>query len=255
MAIISDETLMAYADGELSPSARRSVRQTLARDPALAQKLDSFVATGRLNLSDAFDDILSEPVPPHLLEAVLGTRHRPAQAAAPLALLVDCIRRWRSILRVSTWSLAAVPALSVGLVLGAVGSWLVQPSGGLVREMGGRLIASGPLQQVLETTPSGTAIRAGQDMFEPESTFYSQKQEWCREYQLLAGAENRFKGLACRSRDGTWRVDIHAQARSTTAYAPAAHGVVADAVEKLMQGQPLALEAEKRLIKEAWRTP
>lgn len=255
MAVISDETLMAYADGELSPAVRRSVRQALARDPALAQKLDSFVATGRLNLSDAFDSVLSEPIPPRLLEAVRGPRRRPAQAADPLALLVDRIRRWRSTLRMSTWSLAAVPALSVGLVLGAVGIWLVQPSGGLVREMGGRLIASGPFQQVLETTPSGTPVRVGQHTLEAESTFYSQRQEWCREYQLLVGAENRFKGLACRSRDGAWRVDIHAQARSTTAYVPAGHGVVADAVEKLMQGQPLALEAEKRLIKEAWRTP
>jgi hypothetical protein len=255
MAVISDETLMAYADGELSPAARRSVRQALARDPSLAQKLDSFVATGRLNLADAFDSILSEPIPPHLLTAIWGPNRTFAKAAHPLSQLVDRIRRLPGILRMPTWSLAAVPALSIGLVLGTLGIWLVRPGGGLVREMDGRLVATGPLQQVLETIPSGTPVRAGQRTLLAESTFYSQRKEWCREYELHMSADNRFKGLACRSRDGAWRVDIHARARSATAYAPAGHGVVADAVEKLMQGQPLELEAENRLIKEAWPTP
>jgi surface antigen len=255
MAIISDEILTAYADGELSPTARQTVRQAIAKDPALALKLESFVATGRLNIADAFDGILHEPVPARLLNAVKAGGRRPSRRVGRFAQIGDHIRRWSDLLRVPAWSLATVPALSIGLLIGAIGSWLVQQPDTLVREMGGRLVATGSLQRVLETTPSGTPVIVGQRMVEAESTFYSQRKEWCREYELAVNADNRFKGLACRGQDGGWRVDMHAHARSAAAYAPAGHDVVADAAEKLMQGQPLEPDAEKHLINAGWPAP
>ncbi len=40
MSRITDEMLMAYADGELEPGARAEVERALAEDPALRGALD-----------------------------------------------------------------------------------------------------------------------------------------------------------------------------------------------------------------------
>jgi anti-sigma factor RsiW len=62
---LSDETLMAYADGELQPIEMARVKRLLASDPELRVRLEMFRATGR-GLASLFDGHINAPLPARL---------------------------------------------------------------------------------------------------------------------------------------------------------------------------------------------
>ncbi len=72
MARITDEMLMAYADGELEPAAAADLRRAIDADPELARRLDLFSRT-RSAAKAAFDPVLEEDVPPELVASVRGS--------------------------------------------------------------------------------------------------------------------------------------------------------------------------------------
>ena len=70
MADVSDEKLMALADGELDAVEAAKLTQQIAGDPVLARRLAVFQATGD-DLRRVFDQIEASPVPQRLIDAVL----------------------------------------------------------------------------------------------------------------------------------------------------------------------------------------
>jgi hypothetical protein len=66
---VSDELIMAFADGELDPPLASHIRQAIHADAALRRKHEIFCST-RVVLARAFDDALEEPVPERLKSAV-----------------------------------------------------------------------------------------------------------------------------------------------------------------------------------------
>ena len=85
---ISDDDLMAYADGQLANERREAVEQALARDPALGVRVAS-IREQNAALRDALDPWLAEAIPPRLIAAAEGRagggrllRTWPALAAA-----------------------------------------------------------------------------------------------------------------------------------------------------------------------------
>ena len=72
MSDITDELLMAYADGELDSAEQRRVERYLANDPASAQRLEMFTQTGR-DLGRLFDQPMREAIPERLLQTVMGS--------------------------------------------------------------------------------------------------------------------------------------------------------------------------------------
>jgi len=66
---ITDEQLMAYADGELDAEARRHIDAALASDPALAAALEKHRRLRR-RVNEAFDPILAERVPDRLVSTL-----------------------------------------------------------------------------------------------------------------------------------------------------------------------------------------
>mgnify|MGYP001047158806 CR=1 FL=1 len=90
---ISDDDLMAYADGQLAIERREAVEQALARDPALGVRVAS-IREQNAALRDAFDPWLAEAIPPRLVAAAEGRagggrllRTWPALAAAATLVL------------------------------------------------------------------------------------------------------------------------------------------------------------------------
>jgi anti-sigma factor RsiW len=67
----SDEVLIAYLDGELDAERADEVAAAIASDPALAREAQALAETAAA-LRAAFDDVLHEPVPDHLLAAARG---------------------------------------------------------------------------------------------------------------------------------------------------------------------------------------
>lgn len=80
---IDDETLMAYADGELSPLEAKRIEAAMAEDFSLAARVQRFRAVRRA-LKTAYDAVAAEPVPEHL-RALLGdvAATEPAARSAP----------------------------------------------------------------------------------------------------------------------------------------------------------------------------
>jgi anti-sigma factor RsiW len=70
----SDETLMAYADGELNGLARASVEAAVRRDLECRYRLHISHATGR-RLSLIFHQPITEKAPPWLLRMILMADH------------------------------------------------------------------------------------------------------------------------------------------------------------------------------------
>lgn len=80
---IDDETLMAYADGELSALETKRVEAAMAEDSALAARVARFRSVRRA-LRTAYDSVAAEPVPEHL-RALLGdvATHEPDDFLPP----------------------------------------------------------------------------------------------------------------------------------------------------------------------------
>ena len=73
MTHLSDETLMAYADGQLKPAEMARLERLLASDPGLRARLEVFRTTGR-DLASLFDDHLNAPLPLRLKRFTLAPR-------------------------------------------------------------------------------------------------------------------------------------------------------------------------------------
>jgi hypothetical protein len=69
---VTDEMLMALADGELDRETAAEVTRAIEADPTLARRLQQFEATRTLAKA-AFDSVLDEPVPERLIASV-GTK-------------------------------------------------------------------------------------------------------------------------------------------------------------------------------------
>ena len=240
----SDETLMAYADGELDPATRGAVERAIRADPTLAAKVRQHTAI-RSTVFAAFAPIASEPVPPRLTSATrsgkviqLNTartaRTEPSQER----------RRWSW----AEWGGVAA-ALMVGVLAGGAGVIGLQDQPALVAGAGGALQAQGGLAEALSTQLAGSGaagapVRIG-------VSFEAKDGGYCRSFIMGAAA-----GLACR--DGAqWKVPVMTQAvagpggeyrQASSAMPP----LVLDAIDQRIAGQTLDARAEEAARSRQW---
>jgi hypothetical protein len=97
--------------------------------------------------------------------------------------------------------------------------------------------------------------------FEAKLSFVSEDRRYCRQYKTSDLSGSHYAGLACRSEDGVWQIEVYARASSTTEssnkeFVPAQgdSGPVAAAVLDMISGVALAKEQEMELIRDGWRT-
>jgi anti-sigma factor RsiW len=241
----SEETLGAYADGELDAATRAAVETAMASDPQLAQRIAAQRAL-RARLEQAFAPVLSEPVPERLLagarSASAGQRPSNGSALQP---------RPRA-----RWSWPQWGAIAAGLVIGALLGPLLwrSPAGGTpIDTRGGRMLANGRLEQALSeqlasTQPAGAPVQIG-------ISFRARSGAYCRTFVMQD--ESRLAGLACRDRNA-WRVETLARTESGPAGAgwrPAGSALppaVAGTLDGLIAGEPLDAAAEAAARASGW---
>jgi hypothetical protein len=227
----SEETLMAYVDGELDGSTREQVERAVAADPEVARRV---AAHQRLNreLHAGFDPVLEEPVPAHLVSLVRGahTGSKPAQ----LLPFRDKPVRQRAWVR---WS-----SLAASFVLGAL-AWHFASrmnSAAPITANHGEFIASGALEQALNAQLAADQAPAG--AVQMGVSFRSRQGSFCRTFRLRDTADAA--GLACRE-SGGWTVQVlvhDAPAAAQGEYRQAASALpdtVLRAVEDSIAGEPL----------------
>ena len=86
----SDETLVAYLDGELDSAGQRDVEAWLDEDPSVRERLVTLARSTEL-VHKAYADIVNEPVPERLIAAARGTREA-AEPRAPTAVELSDLR-------------------------------------------------------------------------------------------------------------------------------------------------------------------
>lgn len=232
---ISDETLMAYADGELEPQAAAEVERQLAESQAARQRLQAFNHSAQALRS--YDAVLQEPVPPRLRDSLAPQRAY----------------------RLPSLALAASVALIVGLTAGFLLPRLAGTNNnGFEHQM----------VEALENLPSGSGLtwtnRQGETQrITPLTTVVSTAGEYCRQFTYRDGTQGSGQGVACREH-GDWKLQgllgdefaLQAAANSSgEGYVPASGGAAIDTLMRGLSKQPLDADDEATAIQNEWPDP
>jgi surface antigen len=244
----SDETLVAFADGELDAATNAAFKATLDRDPALAKRLAAFRAT-RNALKTALGPIERETVPDHLTRFVMtnGEAHsrRPVQPVR----------------RAHRFALPMAAALAF-IVAGVGGYWVGARSGSLPGSgtLAAAAAAEPELQRMLAAAPDGMAGTWKEGGHSGEIVLratYRTRAGICRSFSLSGAADagSVIGGVACIGPTG-WRTQVIGLGRSSDgSIAPAGGaGQAADAfLDRVEAEDPLNAAAVQDLILSGWR--
>lgn len=232
-----DETLMAFADGELDEARSLALEEALATDDALAERLAVFLDSRRL-VGEALKPLIDEPVPEALLASVrkmaedaqapgdniVSFRPKPQQAVQPT------MRPW---LMPVAASLVAVVTGVIGFTLGRMG-----PS---ATDTGAEIAAA------LDREVSGRDLTLSGAVLHVVASFRDERGELCREYELKQQASSTLT-VACRQ-DGAWATRLALTTPQAEGYVPASSQETIDAyLTSIQAGAPLSAEEERKAL-------
>lgn len=236
---VSDETLMAYADGEVDEATRAIIEAALRENPEVRRRIAEHRAL-REAMQGAFSAVLDEPVPQRLIDAARGRTaaqsggHIVDLASARRAAAGPTPRRRRS------WQPVAMAAsVLVGVALGYVGWHSGKPlvtTGSSGELLAGAALAEALSHQLSEDRSPGLAAITG-------LSFRAKTGDYCRTFSL--NGSHASSGLACHE-GGGWTIKVLAQSPAAAAdssnFRPAASAdppAVRAAVEESIDGEPL----------------
>jgi len=260
---LSDETLMAYVDGELDATTRAEVEAAMLRNPELAQRVARQKALrGRVRL--AFQRVADEPVPERLLAAARADRadRRLVDEGGPVAHR-DALgpRRENNVVPLRRkpqhrWSWKEWGAMAASLTLGILATQVFvhfSNSTTMLASRGGAVIAEGALARALSSQLA--ANQTAKASVQIGVSFRSRAGDYCRTFSLHDSSD--LSGMACRQGED-WRVQVIARGESVTngAYRQAGSAVpkpVWQAVEETISGDPLDAQGEAEAKGKGWR--
>ena len=254
---ISDEMLMAYADGELDGTAREAVESAMREDPQIAERVARHSALRR-RVREAYSAVLLEDVPERLLRAAQGAAatatkvvnlkdaRAPRKHSAPRTLPLP--RQWR-------WRTAGAMAASVIVGVG-VGFFIwSRTAPPFARGADGALVARGQLAQALSNQLAAEQSRASSVQI--GLSFLAKSGDYCRTFAL--SGEQSPSGLACRH-GGEWQVRALTQSadgvagtsefRTAGSTMPA---MIRELVEAQVAGEPLDQAGEREARQRDWK--
>jgi anti-sigma factor RsiW len=250
---ISDETLMAYADGELNGPARAAVEIALLENPELAKRVAQHLAL-RQRVHLAYSSELSDPVPERLLTAAGRSAKAPADNVVNMRDARDSKARaaLASAPRKTGWRPLGAIAASVIIGFGLGYAIRQQTSTPFVRGADGAMVAGNQLAATLSNQL--TAEQGPQSSAHMGVSFLAKSGEYCRTFSLSGAVAP--SGLACHH-GREWRIDTLSQTDANTAtYRTAGSALlpaVLKAVEERISGEPLDAAAEAEARKKDWK--
>jgi len=240
---LTDETLSAFLDAELPEAEMERVRQRLCEDETLSDRLAELAGVDQL-LAVTYSSIDERPLP-EAVTAMLVEESPPQPAQViPFPLW----RRAQEQLQRHA-GIAAAVTLAIGLGAG----WLLpgQPQG---TDNAWQAVAAS-----LERAPSGKTLElADGRQLTPRLTFVSQQGDYCRQYQVVSGAQGS-ENIACRSGDGGWQLTASVQLEAVQepgTYRTASGGSLLDSALDAMVARDIDPQDEAKIIADEWnKTP
>ena len=253
MMRFTDETLMAFADGELDAGTRHAVELAMRVDSVLAAKVEQHILL-RQNVFRAFARTLDEPVPHRLRPAPTSPKvvHLDSVRMARKPVVVETPHRWSW----PEWG-ALAATLVVGVLAGTLGVFGVQGETTFaVAGSNGALTARGKLDTALTRQLASAAPAAGAGVTIGVS-FVAKDGQYCRTFAIGDAA-----GLACRL-DGQWHIPVLADGAGGADGAGSAAGAyrqagsamppaVLDAMDARAIGPSLDATAEQAAARRGW---
>jgi surface antigen len=251
---ITDEELVAFADGEADEATATRIEEALESDPALAERLEAFTATRRI-LRKHLGPVAQEPVPEHLTRFVMAGGVAPA-AAGSTAPARPLPRASASIWRLPiAATVAALAAGSLGYLAGTTGNQ--GANGAFLPPLAA---ADTALNRALTGAADNTVVAWSDTASGRSGTLtirasHKVRAGFCRTFGLADAAGARFGGVACRSGEG-WRTEVvAAEGETTGGYAPASG--MARAVDAFLDAaeadDPLPPAEVAQQITRGWR--
>jgi hypothetical protein len=252
---ISDEMLMAYADGELDATAREVVESAMREDPQIVERVARHSALRR-RVREAYSAALSEDVPERLLRAAQGAaaterkvvnlqdaraaREHSAPYTRPLR------RQWRT-----------AGAMAASVIVGVGGGFFIwgRTVPPFARGADGALVARGQLAQALSNQLAAEQSRASSVQI--GLSFLAKSGDYCRTFAL--SGEQSPSGLACRHGE-EWQVRAVTQGSDGVAgaseYRTAGStmpAMIRELVEAQVAGEPLDQAGERAARQRDWK--
>jgi hypothetical protein len=254
---ISDETLMAYADGELDAAEKAAVESAMREDPQIEKRLAQHRAL-RERVQTAYSAELSEAVPERLLTAARGAARTQGSKVVSLEEARAAMKRNASRARPPRpqWRTAGTIAASVivGVTLGFF-MW-GRTDSPLVRSAGGALVARGQLARALSEQLAAEQTRTS--AVQIGLSFLAKSGDYCRTF-AFSGAVSP-SGLACRHGE-EWQVQSLGQGPARAAGDPeyrtagsAMSASILKVVEGQIAGEPLDQAAERAARQRGWKS-
>ena len=241
-----DETLMAYADGELDERRRAEISAAIEQDPELARRVEKHRAL-RAEVAGAFAPLINQPVPERLRAAAQAPRAADAESHGNVVRFPARGTRPPP----APWSGREWTAMAASLVLGVMLAWrFLAPDSGEIATRDGVLMARGELAAALNTQlasnqPDDAAVLIG-------LTFKASDGGYCRSFVSRATS---IAGLACHSGDD-WRIattqSVDLPEGDLRQAAGAMPSAILQAIESIRVDEPLDAAGERAALDSGW---
>ena len=233
---LSNETLMALIDGELSPEEALRVETGLRARPDLAAYVEQQREL-RHQLHASFEAMMNEPVPRALRETIAKTKP---------SLPWRIGRALGGIPRGVIWTGVPAAALACGVVIGVALS-----GNALMGVRDGSLMARGNLAHALDNQLAAAGPARGPQI---GISFRDRANHFCRTFTTRT-----LGGVACHGAQG-WTIAALSERTpgSEGTYGTAASGmpdVVRQAVRGMIEGAPLDAAGEAKARERGWNSP
>ena len=243
--LFSDETLMAYADGELDGATAARVAAAAEHDPNLGARIDSFRRSREL-VREAIAPAAEAPVPPRLLAAVERAAQSSNTAGTVTPLRSTAGGRTARAATTSRRARWALPlAASLALLVGAGGGFILGRGVGPGGSEPAVAFAGVEWRSVLDRAAAGTRTDADGVTVDMVGSFRRADGGLCREFRVERAGDGAFVAIACHG-EGGWRPDLIVRTADGDAYVPASAQATLDARVDALGGGPFLDAAAER---------
>jgi len=262
---IDDEKLSAFLDQELTAQEMDTIRDAVANDPALAERLTRLASADALlkHHARALDD---RPMPAAVLDMLHADEQISNSEPATADNNVVSLSSWQSRRRrARQWvSQHAALAAGIALVVGFAGGQFISTGNNpTIAQLGSSQVGSTmgiAVSAALDSTLSGAVVNISDSTrLQSRFSFVDQQARHCRQFVLeqefvddsISATEN----IACHTGDD-WQLIASAQVASagSNEYQTASGNTLLDsALDAMMSGATLSLEQENVLIANDWQ--